>query len=211
MKKIVLSLELLLLSSLLCAQQQYIMPDFVASTVYYKEGAVVRAHLNYNLLTNRMIMLDGNQKKPLKISDDIEYVGLGLVKFVLLENDFGQIVMDGDKAILALKCSGTVKTESGVKGMSRDKLSKYLDVNKYMPDGMSIAIDSSYYLVRQKEYTQRFYLAESKVDDANQRGFVKMYGSKYSKEIAAFVEQHEINFKNHEDLCKLMKYCESLR
>ena len=209
MKKIPLLLSLIFCGLSLVSQPQYLMPQFESGTVYYKEGAVVKAYMNYNLLTGRIMMTDGNRKKHLHISDDIEYLGLGLTKFVTLDNDFGQILLDGDKAVLALKVRGTVKTMDGAKSISKDKLNQQLEANGPMPEGISIDVDSSYWLVRQKEYTKRFHLAESKVEPANRRGFVKMYG-KFSKEIDDYVLEHDIDFHSEADLRKLMTYCESL-
>ena len=209
MKKIPLLLLLILCRLTLVSQPQYLMPRFESGTVYYKEGAVVKAYMNYNLLTGRMMMSEGNNRKVLHVSEDIEYLGLGGTTFIPLDNDFGQILVDGEKAVLALKIRGTVKTAAGTKSISRDKLDKQLEANGPMPDGVSMVVDSSYRLVRQKEYTKRFHLAESRVEPANRRGFVKMYG-KFSKEIDDYILEHEINFDVEADLLKLITYCESL-
>lgn len=193
----------------LLSQPQYLMPRFESGTVYYKEGSVVKAYMNYNLLTGRMMMNEGNRRKSVTISEEVEYLSISGTQFIPLDGELGQILMDGDRAVLALKVRATVKTNPGTKAVSKDKLDKQLESNGPMPEGVSMAVDSSFWLVRQKEYTKRFHLAESKVEPANRRGFVKMYG-KFSKEIDDFVLEHETNFKLEADLRKLMQYCESL-
>jgi hypothetical protein len=164
--------------------------------------------MNYNLLTDRMLMVDGNKKKTVG-DNEVEYIGLELLKFVPLENDFGEIKVDGDKAILAIKHSAKIKVERGAQGISKDKLNKLLDANGPMPDGVSIVRDSSYYLVKQKVHTQRFYLAESIVEKANYRAFLKIF-AKQSAKVNAYIQEQKIDFDKLDDLCKLLTFCEGL-
>lgn len=210
MNKISLSSLFILCTLALASQPQYLMPQFESGTVYYKEGAVVKAHMNYNLLAGRIMISESGKLKALHLTEDIEYLGIGKTQFIPLDNDFGQIIFDGEKAVLAVKIRGTVKTAAGAKSISRDKLDKQLEANGPMPEGISIATDSTYWLVRQKEYTKRFHLAESRVEPANRRGFVKMY-AKFAKEIDDYVLEHEINFNLETDLRKLITYCESIQ
>lgn len=190
---------------------QYFLPGFKEGTIYYKEGAVIKGKLNYNLLTNRMFVLDNNEKKELPDMHEIEYVGLGLIKFVMLEEgDFGEIKVDGDKAILALRHAvDVIKTDPSAKGFTRNGLDKFLETQETVPEGIALKGDSTYYLVRQTTYGKGFSLAQRKVERANYRGFTKIF-SAHKSTVDNYIKEQNINFKNLEDLTKLTLFCENL-
>lgn len=188
---------------------RYFLQEFVPGAVYYGEGTVVKGTLNYNLLTERIELKIDDKLTAINRLEDIEYIGLELNKFVRFESNFGRILVDGDKALLVAKYGVDVVKSPGTKGISKHKLNSLIESGQNIPDGISLEINTTYYLVRQEEPTSGFYLSRSKFEKAELSGFNKIF-SVNKKEINMFVKANNINFSDKEDLEKLTKYCESL-
>jgi hypothetical protein len=202
----------MLLCFILCAfftyaQENYIFPEFVTGEVYYKNSATAAA-LNYNLFLSDILAIDGKKKKRLADVDKIEYVSASTKRFIPLnDNTFGEILVDGGLT-LAAKYSGNVtKTHESASNISKTALNKLLDDGSPLPEGITITVDSSYYLVKQKNTQKMFYLPGANVAKATQSGFMKLF-SKNKSEINAFIEQNKTDFSSFESLKKLVEFCE---
>jgi hypothetical protein len=191
----------------LFAQANYVLPEFIPGEIYYKETAIA-ASVNYNLFLSDIFALDGKKKKRLENVDKIEYVSIGKKRFVPLnDNTFGEILINGGLT-LAVKYSGYIdKTSESAKNISKLSLNKLLDSGNPMPDGITIKIDSAYYLIKEKNNTKMFYLPGMNVAKATQAGFTKLF-SKYKSEINTFIETNKTNFSSFESLKQLVEFCE---
>jgi hypothetical protein len=189
------------------AQTNYVFPEFVAGEVYYGQSAV-SAFINYNLFSSNILALDGKKKKSLTDVDKIEYVSAGNRRFISLnDNTFGEILVDGGLT-LAVKYSGTVVTANeNVKSLSRTALNKLLDSGNPLPAGVSIAIDSAYYFIKQRNQQKMFYLPGANVTKATHSGIIKLF-SKNKSEINSFIESNKIDFSSFASLKKLVEFCE---
>jgi hypothetical protein len=191
----------------LFAQANYVFSEFTMGEIYYKESAIA-ASVNYNLFLSDMFVLDGTKKERLANIDKIKYVSVGNRRFVPLnDNTFGEILISGILT-LAIKYSGYIeKTNDGVKSISKLSLNKLLDSGNPVPIGITIKVDSIYYLVKEKDNTKMFYLPGTNVAKATQAGFTKLF-SKYKLEINAFIETNKTDFSSFESLKQLVEFCE---
>ena len=192
--------------------KHYLFPDFTRGVVYYKEGAAVRHEMNYNLMTDEMYYINDKDKKlALYDFDKIEYISIGLHRFIPLDADFAEVVMETDEVAL------TVKRSTNVSGSSRGKVNKSLNRFEKLADNIILKPDSSYYLVRlvkpqgiKKGIFKGLALSQNKVVDATQSGFFKIY-SDYKPQIEEFIKNEDIDFKNAENIIRLMNFCDNLK
>jgi hypothetical protein len=189
------------------AQENYVFPEFVSGEIYYKESATV-ASVNYNLFLSDILAIDGKKKKRLVDVDKIEYVSIGMKRFIPLnDNTFGEILVDGG-LILAVKYSGNViKTDEKAPNVSRTALNKLLDSGGTAPEGIAITVDSSYYFVKQKNTQKMFYLPGANVAKATYSGIIKLF-AKNKNEINEFIKHNKIDFSSLESIEKLVAFCE---
>jgi hypothetical protein len=192
---------------MLLAQANYILPEFTQGEIYYKESAIA-ASVNYNLFLSDMLALDGKKKKRLTDVDKIEYVSVANRRFVPLnDNAFGEILISGGLT-LAVKYSGYIdKTSESAKNISKLSLNKLLDSGNPVPYGITIKVDSVYYIIKEKDNSKMFYLPGTNVAKATQSGFTKLF-SKYKSEINAFIETNKTDFSSFESLKLLVEFCE---
>jgi hypothetical protein len=192
---------------MLVAQANYVFHEFVSGEIYYKESAIA-ASVNYNLFLSDMFALDGAKKKRLANVDKIEYVSVGNKRFVPLnDNTFGEVMLSGGLT-LAVKYSGYIdKTNERTQSISKLALNKMLDSGNPLPDGITIKVDSIYYLIKEKDEHKMFYLPGANVAKATPSGFSKLF-PKYKSKINAFIETNTTDFSSFESLKQLVEFCE---
>jgi len=208
---ILFSLTLSLSARDLTKYYQYIFPEFLRGVIYYKEGAAERYEINYNTITEEMHYYNAKDKKVVLTGfKDIEYISVGLRRFIPLEIDFGEIIIDTDKVALALK------RYTKISGTSRSKLNKSLERNEKIADEINTQLDSTYYLIRlvkpqgiKKGVLKGLSLSQDRVVDANYNGFLKVYSS-HKEKVMAFIERERIDFNSSEDIIRLTQFCNGL-
>jgi hypothetical protein len=189
------------------AQKNYIFSEYVAGEIYYKETATA-ASINYNLFLSDIFAIDGTKKKRLADVDKIEYVSAGTKRFIPLNNNtFGEILVDGGLTLAAKYSGNIIKTNDNASNISKTALNKLLDSGDPLPDGIAITIDSSFYLIKQKNPQKMFYLPGTNIAKATQAGFMKLF-SKNRPEINAFIERNKTNFSSFKSLKELVEFCE---
>lgn len=211
--KTYLTLFLLLTAHLLSGNdsiksKQYIFPGFQKGIVYYKEESGSKLFLNYNMITDELLFLDDKDKKvAIHDYDKIDYVAIGLRRFIPLDYDFGEVISETNEVALVLK------RYTKVSGSSRNKVNKLLDRNMVLPDNITLKTDSTYYLVRlvkpegiKKGVFKGLSLSQDKVVDASHHGFLKVY-SNYKDVIEQFIIDEEIDFKKPADIIRLNAFC----
>ncbi|MDR1339268.1 MAG: hypothetical protein LBK58_04350 [Prevotellaceae bacterium] len=189
------------------AQVNYVFPEFLQGEIYYK-GSAVAASVNYNLFSSDMLVMNGSRKKRLADVDKIEYVSAGNKRFIPLnDNSFGEILISGGLT-LAVKYSGHIeKVNEHTGNISKLSLNKMLDSGNPLPEGITIRVDSSYYLIKERNEQKTFYLPGANVAKASHSGFNKLF-AKYRSEISAFVESNNTDFSSFESLKQLVEFCE---
>lgn len=213
---------IVLLTNTLFAQdsikaKHYLFPDFTKAVIYYKEGSANRYLMNYNLIVDEMQFINDKDKKEAVFDfDKIEYIGVGLRRFVPLDNDFAEVITETDEVALVLKRFTRVGKQQGlgkITGGSRNKVNKILDKNESLPDDIILTPDSTYFLVRlvkpkgaQKGIFKGLSLSQNRVVDANHNGFLKVYSDKRD-EINAFITNENIDLKKSDDIIRLVEFC----
>jgi hypothetical protein len=189
------------------AQENYIFPEFIPGEIYYKNSAIA-ASVNYNLFLSVILSIDGKNKKRLTDVDRIEYVSVGAKRFVPLDdNTFGEILVDGGLTLAARYSGKIIKTNESANSVSKTALNKLLDSGTPLPEGITIEIDSAYYLVKQKNEQKMFYLPGANIAKATHVGIIKLF-AKNKSEINAFIERNKTDFSSFESLKKLVEFCE---
>ncbi|MDR1181524.1 MAG: hypothetical protein LBL13_06070 [Bacteroidales bacterium] len=188
------------------AQANYIFPEFIQGEVYYK-GSAVAASVNYNLFLSDVLVMDGSKKKRLTNVDKIEYVSAGNRRFIPLnDNSFGEILISGGLT-LAVKYSGDIDRAEHTKNISKLSLNKMLDSGNPVPEGITIKVDSVYYLIKEKNEQKKFYLPGANVAKASHSGINRLF-AKYKLEINAFIENNNTDFSSFYSLKQLVEFCE---
>ncbi|MDR2125956.1 MAG: hypothetical protein LBP63_03910 [Prevotellaceae bacterium] len=186
----------------------YIFPDFMEGKVFFKNGTVTSANLNYNTLTEEMQFVD-DKENILTISNpqDIDYVIIDAKVFYYVSGKkFGELLTINDEVKLVVKRKTKI-SDVLAKG-AYGQVNTTFSVTSVVPTrqyDIGILRDLTFNIIDEflLEQNEKF----SKITGI--KSFLKIF-PKYKDDISKFAESNNINFKNEKDLIKLTNYCTQL-
>jgi hypothetical protein len=190
---------------------KFLYPQFTTGLVYFKDGKISKAQLNYNLLFEEMQFID-TSKDTLAIANE------ATIKFIAIDSDsfyydkaYLQTVMNATSIKLAKRES--LKIADVQKISAYDQPSSTSSINTinriYTTLGQTAQLNGRANIVFVK---QTSYYIGDKYDHflpATKKNVIKMFGRK-ENEIENFVNQNKITFNNEEDLKKLVSFLQNI-
>jgi len=188
----------------------YLFPQFTQGTVQMKSGIKQKTTLNYNSLTEEMVYEDLGKK--LAIADEsfnkIDTIFINNKRFIPIANKFLELIHHSKfNLFVEHKCKVTPPGKTtAFGGSSQTSTSIAVPSISYggmryelkLPDGFKVH-PYIYYWVMKDGLSQRF---------TNLNQLKKIYRTK--KDIFdKYVKQHDIKYKNQEDITQLVIYLES--
>ncbi|MHA4739274.1 hypothetical protein [Dyadobacter sp. MSC1_007] len=196
------------------SKRTYRFPEFVNGTVYFTSGRSRTARLNYNYRHGLIEFIDSHQDTLVFTGKHLmDRVEIGRTVFFLNEEN-GDMEQIGryDGVILAQKtrpeivgdklhysgqrfsASSTVQPSSLFVGTSGWGVQ--WQNNSF---GESYRVKSSYYLI---DGNRAFH-------EASKSNVMKIYG-RYKGAVKTYLSDNKVDFRNHEDLHKLLSFCATL-
>ena len=187
----------------------FLFPDFMQAVVKLKSGQVNRATVNYNIIDQEMVFMQDGTYMVLDDPQTVDTLYVGSRQFVPFKNVFYELVLTGPATLFIQHKSeaeplGT-PTAYGVRSQSASGVYHKQfygptgSINLKMPDGFKLT-DMTEYWARKGDAMGSF---------TTRRQFLKIFKDK-SKELGAYLDQNNINFKNINDIVKLFNYCNEL-
>ncbi|MDR1553884.1 MAG: hypothetical protein LBS69_10570 [Prevotellaceae bacterium] len=189
----------------------YIFPDFTEGKVFFKNGTITSAKLNYNTLAEEMQFVD-NKENIMTLSNpqDIDFIIIDKkVFYYVSDKSFGELLANNDVSKLCVKRhTELAETKSrGAYGQSNatSAITHINSLNKLKHNELAIfrdlefTIKDDFLLARNGKFTKI----------TNAKSFIKIF-PQYKDEINRFVDVNKTNFKNEKDLIKLANYCTQL-
>lgn len=183
----------------------YLFEEFSAGTVLLKSGSVEHAELNYNTNDQSILFINNGQYMILTGLETIDTAYIKGRKFIPANGIFYEVIATAPGANLYVSYSNTMKPNTAITnhgGTARESDSR-----------ISNAVTGVYVTRPYKgdfivEIQQRFWIGNGKIlmKLNGERQFIKFYPAK-DEQIKKYVKDNNINFKNEEDLKKLLAYC----
>jgi len=212
MKHLLLILSAIIFYSSLFAQPvvngkelyHYVFPSFVQGTVRQKSGEVNKALLNYNSLTEEMIFDQSGQKMALDKLEFIDTVYMENKRFILVGKVFYELAANTPIALFIQHKSEIIPPGSNT-GFGTTHTSAATNVTDLKALGMAyqLRLPDDYILTSNKVFWLKkgnnYYVLKDLKDVQNL--FVEKAGA-----IKEFVKVNKINFRNAEDLTRLILF-----
>ncbi|MDR1347455.1 MAG: hypothetical protein LBJ63_03360 [Prevotellaceae bacterium] len=183
----------------------YIFPDFMDGKVFFKNGTITSAKLNYNTLSEEMQFTD-EKGNILAIANpqDIDYVIIDKkVFYYVSDKKFGELVITNDEVKFLVKRKTTL-VDLQAKG-AYGQVNTTSAVTSVVPTrqyDIGILRDLIFNIIDEFLLEQNGKFTKI----SNAKSFIKAF-PKYKEEINKYVETNNPNFKNEQDLKKLTNYC----
>lgn len=187
------------------ALYHYVFPSFIEGTVKQKSGEVNKALLNYNSLTEEMIFEQSGRQMALDKTENIDTVYIENKKFIPVNNVFYEMVTNTPVALF-IQHKSTVIPPGGNTGFGTSQTSAITSITDLKRAGTAyrLALPGDYKLTSKTVYwlkNNNNYITIKNAKDV-QDLFPDRSGA-----IKDFVKANKINFKNSDDVIKLIMFC----
>ncbi len=209
------------LNNVLSMGFQYLYPEFTRGTVHFSTNERSSAFLNYNILLNEIHFMNLADIKDKNFESEADFLNYAQS---LDLREVSHITIKGDNFINTNRGIMYLVADDEVKLLRNDiiKMSGQSNIGAYGMQSQTSSVERrssspSERARRGEEFTQeiiteysretQFYLSsDNRIRRATQRGFERTFRSKRDS-IRQFIRENDIDFKNEEDLIRLLKYC----
>jgi hypothetical protein len=213
MKQLILPLLTLLFLTGLHAQEDvpgkevrhYVLPTFLEGTVKQKSGETNKALLNYNSVTEEMIFDQGGQQLALDKIENVDTVYIQERKFVPFGNVFYEVATGGliplyiqhkTQLIPPGNNTGFGSSQTAAITNISDLKAAGLAYKLKLPDDYKVMNKTVYWLRKNNNY----YIIKS------EKNIEDLFPAK-AEAIKKYVKDNKVNFKNSQDLVKVVRFC----
>ena len=213
MKKVLLAISILaFFNSAYCQDelpgkeiQHYVFPAFTEGTVKQKSGEINKASLNYNTVTEEMIFDKEGKQLALDKLENIDTVYIQSRKFVPFGSVFYEVATNTPISLFIQHRSQLVPPGNNT-GFGSSQTAAITNISDLKAAGLAykLKLPDDYKLNNKTIYWLRknnnYYIikTEKHVED--------LFADK-ADAIKKYVKDNKINFKNHQDLVKVISFC----
>ena len=188
---------------------------FQQGTVYFLDGTISRAMLNYNFVQQDMQILDhqnNNQILDLVRPQGLSHIQIGDDIFVPLDKGYAVVILDGPVALMRKRDIIASRAVTGIFGIPTETAATNRDVlfgssAGEFQDVSTIHISPTQYKYR-VEHTY-YLMKDRKVYAATRRNFLGLY-REVRPQLEQFLKENNVNFRDEDHLRGLTKYANSL-
>lgn len=186
-----------------------LLPRFTKSVVVLKSGQINTAVLNYNTIDQEMVFMQNGLFYVLDEPQKIDSIFMANRKFVPQEKGFYEVLYKGP-VTLFMQHKSYAEFQgypTGYGARSQTTSPNYVSRIYGAKGTLNLKIPNDYKVVEDSKYWLRYNSQMSSFE--NKKGFLKIFPEK-AKDLNQYIEKNKINFKNTEDLKKLISYCNEL-
>ena len=189
---------------------QFLLPSFSKGIIIMKDGRKLSATLNYNIVDEEMIFLQGQQYMALDKPEEIDTVCLQNRKFVYIDKTFYEVVAEGKTDIYMQHKGKYVQEASNTAYGMKSPTNQNLNVTTFksgnqvrileIPDNVTVS-SLTVYWVRKGEELKKFN---------NQNQLLKLFPGSEDK-LKEFIKTNNIDLKTREGLMNLGNFINSIK
>lgn len=187
----------------------FLFPEFSRATIKLKAGNEYAATINYNLVDEEMVFLQGDTYMVLSDPLEIDTITTGGRIFVPFSKGFYELIYH-DSLMVFMQHKSNVEPvgKPGAYGTTSQTSTGYHrqllygpigSVKLSLPDNLKVTADDQYWVTKNKEM-EKFY---------NKKQFLKIFKDK-EQELNKYFNAQKVDFKKQEDVVKLVDYCAKL-
>lgn len=188
---------------------QFLFPDLHPATVKFKDGSSINARMNYNILSEMMIFEKGNKILDFVNTENVDTIYLPGKKFIPLNKFFIEVVK-ASAIPLYFQYKGDLIPPGKPSGYGGTSQTSSIESIATLYGGAK-----SYNLKLPSDYSVTLTVINwIKVNDSmekfiSERQFLKFFKGK-EDEIRKFIKTNNTDFKNRNDLVKLLTFCSGI-
>lgn len=204
----VISLNLSAQKDTLSLDRQFLLPELHSASILFKDGSSIKARMNYNILSEKMIFEKDGKVLDLINTEKVDTISLQGKKYVPLEKIFIE-VFDGSAIPLYTQYKGDLVPPGKPSGYGGTSQTSSIESIATLYGGAQ-----SYNLKLPSDYTVKLTIInwirfDGKMEKfISERQLLKIFKSKET-EIKKFIKSNNTDLNNRTDIVKLLAFCNS--
>ena len=192
--------------------EHYIFPEFTEGVILFKNGEKSKGILNYNALTENIILQEDGKLMPLKseLSRNADTLDVDKRKFVNRDGKFMELLINAD-AVLFVEyyCVLKSNTENRNAYGSSSQTSTTVVASQIQNQGVLYNLELPELYVAELKLRYYFTKDGNETTFETLRDIKKLYG-KRKKEYNSYRKSNKVNYKKPMTVANLISYLESL-
>lgn len=187
----------------------FLFPEFSRATIKLKAGNAYAATINYNLVDEEMVFLQGDSYMVLSTPQEIDTITVDGRIFIPFTKGFYELIYhDSLMVFMQHKSTAEPVGKPGAYGTNSQTSTGYNrqllygpigSVRLSLPDNLKVTADDQYWVVKNQEM-EKFY---------NKKQFLKIFKDK-EQDLNKYFNTQKVDFKKQVDVAKLVEYCAGL-
>ena len=196
-------------------KSQYLFDKFTKGTAFFEKGGLSTAKFNYNVVAEEMQFIDDETIKSL-VTDDIEKIEINNIFFEKINEKFYQVLHSTDDLELfkfRKPDLSSLKESEGAYGTSASTASVQKVTNVSLKN---VLVEGSVNLKEENSskeidiHNQYIIKDGSKEIQVTRRRILRRF-RKYKDKLKSFIKEEDINFRNDDEMIKLVNYIQQLK
>jgi hypothetical protein len=189
-------------------QEMFRYPEFIAGSVFFKNGTKITAKLNYNLLYSEMQYIQSKDTLSIANEKDIRFIVISSDTF-FIEKGYLELIYSGQVKVALkqyFKLKEILKKDSYGTSGSNSATDSYSSINA---DGRTYKLTANQDRIFQK--TSEFYLATSSGEFVlfTRKKVLQLFPQN-KKAIEEYLKLNKVNFNSRDDLLRFAEYLNDL-
>lgn len=185
---------------------QFLLRNFESGQVFFKDGKVFDASLNYSLFVKKFLFLDqqDNNIKEFSEPDMVATIKIGERVFLPTKNGATEILQNNP--FISVQYRGALKREGKEIGYGgRSETSAVDGLATYHSGSGAHKLEAEKFILSRIDKIYRIEYKGKEYRFLNEKQFLKIF-SDQKEELIKYIEVNEIDFNEIEDVLKLYNY-----
>lgn len=189
---------------------QFLLRSFENGQVFFKDGRVFNASLNYSLLVKKFLFQDQQDKSIKEFSEPDMVSTIKIGERVFLPTKDGATEILQDNPFISVQYRGTLKREGKEIGYGgRSETSAVDGLATYHSGNTGYKLETEKFILNRIDKIFRIEYNGKQYRFLNEKQFLKAFPNQ-KKELMKYIEENKIDFKEIDKVLKLYNYAVTL-
>lgn len=192
---------------------QFIFGKFQNGEIFYKDGRVYHALVDYNLVVNCFLFVDNNDNNEIKRFGEVSQIACVKVggRSFIQQSDGNAYEVLKPEPFIAVKYKGVFRAEGKQVGYGgRSETASVDSYSSLSTSGNLVNLSTEKYLLVSINKQYLIEVNKKRKTFNNEKQLLKIF-PKHKEELAKYIEENNVKFNDIEEVLKMLDYAYSLK
>ncbi len=187
--------------------KHYRFPEFREGTILMKSGQSIQTTLDYNLITQEIVIDLGHTKTPYPSLEEVTSISIDGIEFIPMDGVIYELLLDGDIQLLVHRRQKVSRDGQAIQGYGQSASTSSSSLPPSLHDKALIyglSLPGDYQLEDVKNY---FLRREGELISLTKLKKLERTFPSIKDDLKTFIKKEKTKLESEEDLIKLIEFC----